>query len=29
MRKVTAGTIFSVAEAKVGEVLSKPNRYNP
>ena len=29
IRKVTAGTIFSVAEAKVGDVLSKPKRYNP
>jgi hypothetical protein len=26
MRKVTAGTAFSIAEAKVGEVLSSPKR---
>lgn len=26
IRKVTAGTAFSVAEAKVGDVLSNPNK---
>lgn len=29
MIKVTAGTAFSTAEANVGEVLSKPNMYDP